>query len=88
MIQEKTARTPHTLRVAGGCRKYVGLHARSHGVRTHVHTRGRAILSSFDVFAVCTAVRQRKHSTAQRHRKNNENETEKNWEEKTVPVPS
>ena len=36
MLQEKTARAPHTLRVAGGCRACVSLYARSHAVRTHI----------------------------------------------------
>ena len=32
MLQERTARTPHTLRVAGGFARY----ARSHAVRTYI----------------------------------------------------
>ena len=32
MLQEKTARTPHTLRVAGGSARY----ARSHAVRAYI----------------------------------------------------
>ena len=36
MLQEKAARTPYTLRVAGGCRTYVALYARSHAVRTYI----------------------------------------------------
>ena len=36
MLQEKTARTPCTLRFAGGCRTYVALNARSHAVRTYI----------------------------------------------------
>ena len=34
MLQEKTARTPHTLRIAGDC-------------RTYVHTPGRVLLLFF-----------------------------------------
>ena len=36
MLLEKTSRTPHTLRVAGGCRTYVALYARSHAVFTYI----------------------------------------------------
>ena len=36
MLQEKTARTPGTLRVAGGCQTYVALNARSHAAYTYI----------------------------------------------------
>ena len=49
MLQEKTARTPHPLRVAGGSARP----ARSHAVRTYVHTPGR-VLILFLRYAVCT----------------------------------
>ena len=67
MLQEKTARTPHTLRVAGGSARY----ARSHAVRTHIPQVGY-LFSSFDMLYV----RKTKHSTSQQHRKKHENETE------------
>ena len=58
MLQEKTARTPHTLRIAGGC-------------RTYVHTPGR-VLNLFFRYAVCTKKEKAQHGTAaQQHRKNN-----------------
>ena len=60
MLQEKTARTPYTLRVAGGTAR----DARSHAVRTYIPQIGR-LFSSCDMLYV----RIRKHSTAQHHRK-------------------
>ena len=66
MLQEKTARTPHTLRLPGGC-------------RTYVHTPGR-VLVSFIGYAPCLypyVRKRRKHSTAQQLRKTSVNETEK-----------
>ena len=70
MLQEKTAQTPHTLRVAGGSARC----ARSHTVRTHMPLVGYEYLfSSFDILAVCTKEKGQ-HGTAAR--KNNENETE------------
>ena len=60
MLQEKTARTPHTLRVGGGSAH----HARSHAVRTNIPQVGPTLLSIWLLY-----VRKRKHSTAQQHRK-------------------
>ena len=76
MIQEKTARTPHTLCVAGGSARY----PRSHAVRTYIPQVGH-LFSSFDMLYVW----KRKHSTAQQHRKNNVNETEKFGKKKNPP---
>ena len=74
MLQEKTARAPHTLCVASESAHY----ARSHAIR---HTPGITIgylFSSFDILAAAEQyVRKRKHSTSQQQQKNNENETEK-----------
>ena len=79
MLQEKTARTPHTLlRVVGGSARY----SRSHAVRTYIPPVGY-LFSSDTLY-----VRKRKHSTArQQHRKNNENETEKFGKKKKSPSP-
>ena len=77
MLQEKTARTPHTLRVAGGSARY----ARSHATRTYIPQVGQ-LLSSFHM-----CVRKRKHSAAQQHRQNNENETGNFGKKKKSPFP-
>ena len=78
-LQEKTPRTPHTLRVAGGSTRY----ARSRVVRTYPQDVGY-LLSSFDMVCVClySYVRKRKHSTPQQHRKNNGIENRKIRKEK------
>ena len=76
MLREKTARTPHTLRVAGGSARY----ARSHAVRRYIPQMGDNFL-----FMICLLyVRERKQSTAQQHRKNYENETENFGKKKKI----
>ena len=59
MLEDKTARTPHTLRDAGGWFRPL----RSLTCRTYVHTPGRVILFFFYVLAVCMKEKAQ-HGTA------------------------
>ena len=59
MLQEKTALTPHKLRVAGGSARY----ARSHAVRTYIRIPGRVLIFLFRYTAVCTKEKEQ-HDTA------------------------
>ena len=83
MLREKTARTPHALRVTGGSARY----ARSHAARTYI-PQVRVLIFLFG-YAGClySYARKRKHSTAQQHRKNDENETANFGKKKTSPSP-
>ena len=68
MKREKTARTPHTVRVAGSFAR----HARSHAVRAYIPQVGQSF-SCFDMLAVCTKEKAQHGTAAPR---NNKNKTE------------
>ena len=76
VLQEKTARTPRTLRVAGGSARY----ARSHAVPVGTYNHGchRVLVFLLRYTAVCTKEKAQ-HGTAVNTAaapQNNENETE------------
>ena len=66
MLQEETARKPHTLRVADVVRTYI--------------TQVECLFCPFDTWYalfLCLYVRKRKYSTPQQHSKDNENDSGK-----------
>ena len=80
MLQEKTGRTPRTLR--DGSARYT----RSHAVRTYIHTYPRwwYLFPSFDMLAVCKK-ENAQHGTAAPQKQQKYNR--KIWKERKKPRP-